>query len=97
VTTLCTYYTELVIHAPLAFLGGKFAILTNSVQLRFLIPVGRGIPFRLFLAFAMVVIGINVGITGTLTLTSVIVLGTSVLVGRLIVLGHGFGSGVGLC
>jgi hypothetical protein len=35
------------------------------------------------------------GITGTLTLTSVIVLGTLVLVGGLIILGLGFGSRVG--
>jgi hypothetical protein len=36
-------------------------------------------------------ISIGIGITGTLTLRSVIVLGTSVLVGRLVLLGLGLG------
>jgi hypothetical protein len=48
----------------------------------------------LFLAFRQ--IGIGVGIAGTLTLTSVIVLGTSVLVGRLVLLGLSLGHPVRL-
>jgi hypothetical protein len=55
--------------------------------------VRLGVPLT---AFALVVTpGIGVRTTGTLTLTSVIVLGASVLVG-LVVLGLGFGSGMGL-
>jgi hypothetical protein len=80
----------------LAFLGGEFAILTDLVQLGFLIPVGHIIPFWLFLAFALIVIGISIGITGTLTLMLVIVLWTSVLVGGLVILGLVFGGKMGL-
>jgi hypothetical protein len=88
-------HDKLVVHAPLVFLGGEFAILTDSVRLGFLFPVGCVISFQLLLAFALIVVGISIGITGTLTLMSVIILGTSVLVGGLVVLGLGFGSGMG--
>jgi hypothetical protein len=81
----------------LAFLGCDFAILTDSVRLRFFIPVGHVIPFQLFLVFTLVITtGISIGITRTLTLTLVIVLGTSVLIGGLVVLGLGFGGRMGL-
>jgi hypothetical protein len=94
VTTLRAYQAELVLHAPLAFLGGEFPVLPEVVRFRFLIPVGPLVSLWLFLAFTR--IGIGVGITGTLTLTSVIVLGTSVLIGRLVLLGLGLGRRVRL-
>jgi hypothetical protein len=45
----------------------------------------------------MVVIGIGIGITGTLTLTSVIVLGALVVVGGLVVLRPRFWEQSGVC
>jgi hypothetical protein len=94
VTSLRTYQAELVIHAPLAFLRGEFSVFTEAMRFGFLIPIGPMVSFQLFLAFTRV--GIGIGITGALTLMLVVVLGTSVLVGRLVMLGLGLGSQVRL-
>jgi hypothetical protein len=76
------------------FLGGEFSVLSEAVRFGFLIPIGPVVSLQLFLAFTQ--IGIGVGIAGTLTLTSVIVLGTSVLVGHLVLFGLGLGRRVRL-
>jgi hypothetical protein len=76
------------------FLGGEFSVLSEAVRFGRFVPVRPVVSLRLFLAFTRIRIG--VGIAGTLTLTSVIVLGTSVLIGRLVLLGLGLGRRVRL-
>jgi hypothetical protein len=73
---------------------GEFSVLSKAVRFGLFIPVGPLVSLWLFLAFTRV--GISVGIARTLTLTSVIVLGTSVLIGHLVLLGLSLGRRVRL-